>query len=125
MTDVDEGEQIQEQQEQPQESQEPEEKQINSFWDIDYGGDEEEVEEVHMSQNFVTTRSFNKKAYEDTPSTTNPTSPTTLITKQSYSPTNATPNPSMMSYSNPKMNDKPNILSTPLARLEYDFLEDL
>jgi hypothetical protein len=69
-----------------------------------------------------------RRISDDTPNTTNPTSPTTPITKQSSSPTNTTPNPSKTTSSNPKMIDqtpKPNASSTPLARLEYDFLEDL
>jgi hypothetical protein len=40
--------------------QETEEKQLNYFWDITYGGKEEEIEEVHMSKNVVTTRSTRK-----------------------------------------------------------------
>ena len=40
----DEGEEVQEQQEQSQEPQEPEENQLNSFWYISFGGDEEEIE---------------------------------------------------------------------------------
>jgi hypothetical protein len=129
MTDVDkEGGESQEQQEQPQESQELEEKQLNSFWDIAYGGDEEEVEEVHMSQNVVTTRSASKKSSDDTPNIANPTSPTTPITKLSSSLANPTHNPSKITSSNPRTIDqtpKPSASSIPMARLEYDFLEDL
>jgi hypothetical protein len=81
-----------------------------------------------MSQNVVTIRSASKKASNDTPNTIDPTSPTIPISKQPYFPTNTTPISSKTTSSNPKMIDqtpKPNILSTPLARLEYDFLEDL
>jgi hypothetical protein len=65
---------------------------------------------------------------DDTPGTTNPTSPTTSTPKQSSPSTNTTPNSSKTTPSNPKTIDqtmKPNISPTPLARLEYDFLEDL
>jgi hypothetical protein len=83
---------------------------------------------VHISQNVVTTRSVGKKVSDDTPDTTNPTSPTTSTPKQPSSSTNTTPNSSKTTPSNPKMIDqamKPNISPTPLAKLEYDFLEDL
>jgi hypothetical protein len=81
-----------------------------------------------MSQNIITTTSANKKASDDTLSTTNPTSPTTSITKQSSSPANTTPNPSNTTSSNHKTTDKtpkPSASSIPMARLEDDFLEDL
>ena len=81
-----------------------------------------------MSQNVVTTRSASKKASDDTPSTTNHTSPTMPTSQQPSSPNNSTPNSSKTTYSNPKTIDqmqKPNISSTLLARLEYDFLEDM
>jgi hypothetical protein len=49
------------------------------FWDISYGGDEE-VEEINMSQNYVTTKIFSKKDYDDTPNNANPTSPLRPLT---------------------------------------------
>jgi hypothetical protein len=68
-----------EQTEQSQEIDELPEKQVNSFWDISYGvEEEEEIEEIHMSQNVVTTRSASKKASSDTPTPFEP--PKILLT---------------------------------------------
>jgi len=49
------------QKEQSHETDEMHEKQVNSFSDISYGVEEEEdIEEIHMSQNSMTTRSERK-----------------------------------------------------------------
>jgi hypothetical protein len=47
------------------------EKEVNSFWDISFGlgeQEEEDVEEIHMSQNVVTTRSASKASSSNSPS---------------------------------------------------------
>jgi hypothetical protein len=47
------------------------EKEVNSFYDISFGlgeEDEEDVEEIHMSQNVVTTRSASKDSSSNLPS---------------------------------------------------------
>jgi hypothetical protein len=74
-------EENQEQKEQPQESQEIEEQQLSSFLDIAYSGEEEETEEVHMSQNVVTTISTSKNTLYDTLNTYNPPTTITSSTK--------------------------------------------
>jgi len=58
--------------------------------DITYGGEEEEIEEVHLSQNIVNTRSASKKTSLDTPNTSNTPTSTTFSTKQASSPTSTT-----------------------------------
>jgi hypothetical protein len=101
---------------------------LNGFWDISFGEDEEEVEEVHVSQNVITTRSVGKNIPDNTPDTPNLVSPTTTTPKQPSLSTNTTPNSSKNTSSNPKTIDqttKSNTSPTPLAKLEYDFLEDL
>jgi len=83
---------------------------------------------VHISKNVVTTRNVGKKVSDDAPGTTNPTSPTTSTPKQPSSSTNTTPNSPKTTPSNPKTIDqttKPNVSPTPLAKLEYEFLEDM
>jgi hypothetical protein len=62
-----EGEEKHQQHEQSQESQGAQEKQLNSFLDITYGGEEEEMEEINLSQNVVTTRSSSKNISSNTP----------------------------------------------------------
>lgn len=57
-----------EQNDQPREADESPEQKVNSFWDISYGvGEEEELDEVQMSQNTVTTRSARKMTSFHTP----------------------------------------------------------
>jgi hypothetical protein len=123
-----EGEMASEQEEKSQESHEPEQNQLNSFWNISFGEEQEEVEEVHMSQNIVTTRSTNKKNYNDGTTTNNPTTPTTYTTKPSSPPTNFVPNPLKNTPSNQKMTNQTlnlNTISTPPVMIEYDLLEYL
>jgi hypothetical protein len=58
---------------------------INSFWDVSYNllgeGEEEDVEEIHMSQNVVTTRSGKKTSSSDSPSTSEPAKTTSTTRK--------------------------------------------
>jgi hypothetical protein len=102
---------------------------VNSFWDITYGGEEEEMEEIHMSQNVVTTRSSSKNTSSNTQNTSNPPTTTTSNTKQTSSPANLTaPNLPKTTPSNHKANNqtpKPSAPSISPTKLEYDFLEDL
>jgi hypothetical protein len=86
-----------------------EEKEVNSFWDISFGlGEEEEedVGEIHMSQNIVTTRSASKA------SSSNPS----FLFKTANTTPNTQKTPS---------GDKHITSSTPPSKLDYDFLEDL
>jgi hypothetical protein len=81
-----------------------------------------------MSQNVVTTISASKKTLEDTPSNSNPPTSTTSSTKQASSSSKTTPNPSKTKPSDRKAFNqapKPNASSMPLAKMEYDFLEDM
>jgi hypothetical protein len=102
---------------------------VNSFWDISYGGEEEEIDEIHLSQNVVTTRILRKNTSYNTPNTPNPPTTTTSNTKKTSSPPNlTTPILYKMTPSNQKANDqniRPSAPSFSPAKLEYDFLEDL
>jgi hypothetical protein len=48
--------------------------------------EEEEIEEIHMSQNVVTTRSASKKASSDTPTPSEPPKNAPHTQKTSYTP---------------------------------------
>jgi len=82
---------------------------VNYFWYISYGleeGEEEDIEEIHMSQNIVITRNGSKTYPLYSPSTSEPAK-TTSTTQKAH--------PS----------GKPIVHSTPPSKLDYDFLEDL
>ena len=118
-----------EQQEQSHESQGIEEKQVNSFWDITYGGEEEEAKEIHQSQNIVNTRISRKNNSSNAPNTSKPPTTTTSNTKKTSSSTNLnSPKLSKTTPSNEKDNyqtPKPSDPSISPKQLEYYFLEYL
>jgi hypothetical protein len=95
------------QQDQSQEVDESEEQQVNLFLGYFFGlGEEEGVEEVHMSQNVVTTRSASK-ATSSNPHESSDTTKTTPNTQKNLVAT------------------KQSTPSTPPTKLDYDLLEDL
>jgi hypothetical protein len=97
-----------EQHDQSQETDETEEKEVNSFWDISFGlgeEEEEEVEEIHLSQNAVTTKSASKASSSNPPSSSE-TTKTTSNTQNT-----------------PLVIIK--LLSSTPSKFDYDFLEDL
>jgi hypothetical protein len=70
-------------------------------------GEEEEVEEVHMSQNVVTTKSASKT---NSPYTTSPSDP---------------PKTTSHTQKNTDKSPKKNTTQVPQSKLEYDFLKDI
>jgi hypothetical protein len=63
------------QQDESQDTKGIDEQGVNYFWDISFGleeGEEEDIEEIHMSQNVVTTRSGSMTSSSDSPSTFEP-----------------------------------------------------